>query len=319
MSSSTSSIFTGSSTFSNDFAQVITRAQKIASLPISLLNNQKTSLTAEQTALNSLSVAFSSLQASVIAISSAASGSNTAVSYSDNSVLTATAGSGVLPGVYSIDVVDPGSLASATSAAAGVTDPGTMSISSAGSFTLHANGKVFDFITPAANTLSSLAEAINRATLGEAHATIVNVGTTAAPSYQLSVQNTKYGVLPVTLDDGQGGPNLLGAATSATSVQYRVNGQPPSPAQPISSDTRSLTLAPNLTATVLKTWTTEITVAPTTAGLAGALASFVKDYNSAVTTLDGQRGTAGGALAGQSIINTLSQSLRDLTNYTGAG
>src|SRR4051794_34523421 len=146
MSSSTSSIFTGSSTFSNDFAQVITRAQKIASLPISLLNNQKNSLTAEQSALNSLSVAFSSLQASVIALSSAANGSNTAVSYSDSSVATATAASGVLPGVYSIEVVDPGSLASATSAAAGVTDPATTSISSAGSFTLHANGKVFDFI-----------------------------------------------------------------------------------------------------------------------------------------------------------------------------
>ena len=42
-----------------------------------------------------------------------------------------------------------------------------------------------------------------------------------------------------------------------------------------------------------------------------ALASFVKDYNAAVTALDGQRGTAGGALAGQSIVNTLSQSLRD--------
>ena len=213
MSSSTSSIFTGSSTFSNDFAQVITRAQNIASLPISLLNNQKTSLTAEQTALNSLSAAFSSLQASVIAHRFGGQ------RIQHRSVLLRQLrrdrhrGSGVLPGIYTIEVVDPGSLASATSAAAGatVTDPATMSISSAASFTLHANGKVFDYITPASNTLSSLAEAINTATKGEAHATIVNVGTTAAPSYQLSIQNTKYGALPITLDDGQGGPNLLGA------------------------------------------------------------------------------------------------------------
>src|SRR4051794_35896466 len=110
MSSATSSIFTGSSTFSNDFAQVITRAQKIASLPISLLNNQKNSLTAEQTALSALSGAFSSLQASVIALSSAANGGNAAVSYSDSSVATATTASGVLPGSYTIEIVDEGSL-----------------------------------------------------------------------------------------------------------------------------------------------------------------------------------------------------------------
>ena len=63
MSSTTNPIFTGSSTYSSDFSQVITRAQKIASLPITLLENQKTSLTSEQTALHSVSTAMSALQA----------------------------------------------------------------------------------------------------------------------------------------------------------------------------------------------------------------------------------------------------------------
>jgi flagellar hook-associated protein 2 len=319
MSSSSNAVFTGSSTFSNDFAQVVTRAQQIASLPISLLNNQKTSLTAEQTALNGLSTAFASFQASVISLDLAANGSNTAVSYSDPSVAGATAAPGVLPGDYTIEVVDPGSLASATSAAGTVSDPSTSSISDASSYTLHANGQVYDYITLAANTLSSLADAINQATNGAVKATIVNLGTTAAPSYQLSVQNTKYGALPITLDDGQGGPNLLGDETAASSVQYRVNGQPASPASPLTSDTNTITLAPNLSVTALQAGTTTITVSQSTASIANALSSFVNAYNQSVTALDGQRGSSGGALAGQSVLNTLSQSLRDVLNYGGVG
>ena len=45
------------------------------------------------------------------------------------------------------------------------------------SFTLQANGQSYTGITPAANTLNSLAAAINAATNGAATATIVNLGT----------------------------------------------------------------------------------------------------------------------------------------------
>jgi flagellar hook-associated protein 2 len=322
MSSSTNPIFTGSSSYSSDFAQVITRAQQIASLPITLLNNQKTSLTSEQTALNGLSGSFSSLQAAVISLGSAVGGANTSVTYSNSSIATATASAGALPGVYKIEVVDPGSQASATSAASGagtVVDPSKTSISSALLFTLHANGKVYDYIAPAANTLSSLADAINTATKGDVKATVVNLGTTAAPSYQLSIQNTKYGALPITLDDGQGGPNLLGDETGATTLQYRINGQPAAPAGPLSSDTSTITVAPNLTLTALAAGSSTITVARSTTAISSALNSFVTAYNAAETALDGQRGTSGGALVGQGIIGTLSQSLRDLSHYSGPG
>ena len=199
MSSATNPVFTGSSTYSSDFSQVITRAQKIASLPITLLENQKTSLTSEQTALNSVSAAMSALQASLIAFGPAMSGANSTVTSSDSAVATATSSSGVLPGVYHLQIVDAGSQAQATSQAGGgdtITDPTKSSLSKAFSFTLTANGKEYDFVTPPANTLTSLAEAINTATKGDVRATIVNVGTAAAPSYQLSLQNTKYGALP---------------------------------------------------------------------------------------------------------------------------
>jgi flagellar hook-associated protein 2 len=322
MSGATSPIFTGSSTYSSDFSQVITRAEKIASLPITLLENQKTSLTSEQTALNSVSTAMSALQASLISFGPAMSGANSAVTSSDSAVATATASSGVLPGVYHVQIIDAGSQAVATSQAGGadtITDPTKASLSKAFSYTLTANGKVYEFVTPAANTLTALAEAINTATKGDVRATIINVGTAAAPSYQLSVQNTKYGALPITLTDSQGGANLLGAASAATSVQYRINGQPAEPSQPLSSDTRSLSIAPNLTVTALKTGSADLTVAQSTASMSGAIASFVQAYNAATKSLDAHRGTGGGALAGQSIVSSLSQSLRDIVNYAGGG
>jgi flagellar hook-associated protein 2 len=319
MASTTSSIFTGSSTYSNDFSQVITRAQKIASLPITLLENQKSALTAEQNALNTLSTSISALQAAVIAFTPALSGANATVSYSDSAVAAATASAGVLPGVYNLQVIDPGSQARATSAAAGIADPTKSSLSPDYSYSLTANGKTYSSIIASSNTLTSLAEAINTSTKGEVRATVVNLGTSAAPSYQLNLQNTKYGDLPITLDNGLGGPNLLGTPTSGTAVKYRVNGQPAAPAEPITSDSRTLTIAPNLTISVLAAGTTDITVSSSIAATSSALAGFVQAYNAVTKTLDAHRGAAGGALAGQSIVGNLSLSLREIANYSGSG
>jgi flagellar hook-associated protein 2 len=219
MATSASSLFTGNSTYSQDFQQIINRAVAIASLPIDQLNNQKSALTNQKNALSALSASFSALQASLYSLGSSVNSGAFAVAYSDASVASATVSSGALPGTYALEVVDAGSRASAASVAT-VTDPDAASISSAASFTLTANGQQYT-ITPAANTLKSLADAINATTQGAAQATIVNIGSSSSPSYELSIQNSKYGPLPITLDDGSG--NLLSAPTPATSVEYRVN------------------------------------------------------------------------------------------------
>ena len=51
---SNSSIFTGSSRYSSDLQQVLSRAVSIASLPLHLLNNQLTTLQSRSSALDSL-------------------------------------------------------------------------------------------------------------------------------------------------------------------------------------------------------------------------------------------------------------------------
>ena len=207
MSTSTSPIFSGSSTFSTDFAQVISRAVSFANLPIQQLNNNLNSLSAEQSALSNLSAVFSSLQTDVAAIANAASSQNYAVSYSDNTVASASASNGAVPATYTLQVVNPGSRASASSIAT-VTDPNTQSISTSGIFTLTANGQTYSNIMPPPdqNTLTSLVSAINTATQGAVQATIVNVGTSSQPVYELSIQNSVYGTIPddLYLDDGSG-------------------------------------------------------------------------------------------------------------------
>jgi flagellar hook-associated protein 2 len=307
-------MFTGNSTYSSDFLQVIDRAVRIASLPIDQLTTEKTSLSNEQTALTSLSTAFSSVESAISALGTAADTGRYAVSYSDGAVALASASSGALTGTYTLQVVDPGSQARANSTSA-VADPSKSSISSAASFTLTVNGKSYTNIKPAASTLNGLTDAINTATKGDVQATIVNVGTTASPSYQLSIQNAKYGESTITLVGDAG--NLLASPTAPTSVQYRVNGQPA--ATPLSSDSRAVAIAPNLMATVLKAGTTDIIVGPSTSGISKALDDFVTAYNAVTTAVDGHRGENKGALAGQSILATLSHAMRQISGYRGSG
>ena len=314
MSTSTSPIFNGTSTFSSDFAQVISRAVSIASLPITQLNNQDTTLTGEQTALSSLSTSFTSLQSAVAALSTAAASGNYSVSYSDNMVASAAASTGATPGTYSLEVDSLGSPSTAVSTAT-VTDPTTENISTSTSYTLTANGQQYTIEPPPdANTLTSLVSAINTTTQGAVQATIINIGTTSQPQYELSLQSTEYGSDDLSLDDGLGSGNILNPATDGSPVQYDLNGQ-----TGLTSASPTLTLSPGLTATVLGTGTTNITVGQTTSSISNAINSFVNAYNATSTAVQGQRGTSGGALAGQGAVNVLSQSLQNLATYTGTG
>jgi flagellar hook-associated protein 2 len=320
MSTSASPLyFNGTSTFSSDLQQVIARAVSIAALPVTQLNNTVSTLTSEQSALSNLSASFSSLQTDIGAINAALGSGNISASSSDTTVAMASATTGAMVGSYTLQVIDPGSQASALSTTA-VSDPTSQSISSSASFTLTANGQTYTNIVPpvGSTSLGSLVSAINTATQGAVQATVVNVGTPEQPSYELSIQNTAYGALPITLTDSDGN-NLLGTPSTATSVQYTVDGQPASPQDPLSADTRTLTLSPNLTATALAAGSTTITVAQNTNTLANALSSFISDYNAAASALNAQRGKNAGALSGQGVIATLTEGLNNITSYTSSG
>jgi flagellar hook-associated protein 2 len=140
----------------------------------------------------------------------------------------------------------------------------------------------------------------------------VNIGSPSAPDYRLSLQSSALGTVALQLYDGT--QNLLGTPINGTPASYQVNGQPTTP---ISSDTDTITLAPGLTVNLLAPGNTTVTVASDNTGAANALSSFVSAYNAASSELTNNRGTAGGALTGQSIVFALEQSLESLSGYSG--
>jgi len=313
--SDTSSIFTGVSRYSSDFQALIDRAVAIASLPLSQLTAAKTTLEAESSALGTLNTKFTSLQSAITSLETATGISSYAVSVSNGSVVSASASTGATAGTYSIEVTSLGSNTSTMSKVGltTVTDPSTQNISSASDFTLTVNGTPHT-ITPSATTLNALVTAINDAGL-DVQASIVNVGSTSSPDYRLAIQSSKLGADTIQLNDGT--QDLLDTLATGAKATYKVNGM----ATAIESDSRTITLAPGLTAQLLgqsaSGVATTITVSRSTMAITNALASLVTAYNAGVDELDKHRGLAGGALTGQSIVSVLSDAMRNVAQYSG--
>jgi len=319
MSSSTSSIsiptFTGSSTFSSSFQQVLTRAVQTASLPMQQMQNNVTSLTDQQTALTTLEAAFESLDSDLQSIGSAVGGSPSA-SVSDSSVVSATTTSSALAGTYSIQVDSLGSYSTAGSQAGSttITDPTTENLSSASSFTLTVNG-TSTTITPTDNSLDGLVSAINSSSAG-VQATVVNVGSNSSPDYRLVVTSNSLAADSIQLSDGSS--DLLSTISTGSAATYQVNGS----STVIESSSRQVTLSQGLTVTMLDTSSepVSVTVSSNYSSLESALSTFATDYNSAVSAVNNQVGQDAGALSGQSIVYTLKDVLRNISQYSsGSG
>jgi flagellar hook-associated protein 2 len=306
--------FTGQSTFSSSFQQVLQRAVSIASLPMQQLQTDVTTLQSQQSALSSLGATFDSLQTALQGISTAASG-NVSASSSNTAVVTASAQSTTLPGTYSIQVSKIGSATTTISNAGSppVTDPGSASISASASYTLTVN-KTTTTITPSGDTLDDLADAINNANAGVS-ATIVNLGSNSSPDYRLALTSTELG--PDAIQLSVGANNLLTTAQTGADAQYTVNGN----TTVLNSNSDTVTLAPGLTATLVSAdpgVTVNITVAVGESNLSSALSSFATAYNAAFTAVQGQVGQSGGVLAGQSLVYELQGALSQIAQFTSA-
>jgi flagellar hook-associated protein 2 len=307
---SSTNLTPATSPYSSDLQQVLTRAIAIASLPLTQLTSQLTTLQNRSSALDSLNGKFTALQTALQGVATAAT--STSAQASDSSVLTAHSDATALPGSYAIHVVSPGAPTSALSntGLSSVQDPSSQSIASASSLTLTVDGAQFT-LTPSTNTLNALAEAINSSG-ASVTATVINLGSPASPDYRLSLQSTKLGNIAIQLNDGS--QDLLSTISTGSQAQYQVNGQP---STPISSDSRTVTIAPGLTVDLLQAGDSTVTVSQSSSAQANVLASFVTAYNAAVDELAANRGQSGGPLNGDALIFTLSQSLRDLSGFTG--
>lgn len=307
--------FTGNSAFSSDLAQVISRAVSIASLPMQQLQGLQSKVTGQQTELQTLSGQFQSLQSAIDGINNSVGFGLYSASVGNNSVLSANTRPGVAAGTYTLNVTSTGTQTNTISAngLTTVADPATGDIDSSTTYSLTVNGQSFQ-VTDSDGSLSGLASAIN-ASGANVQATIVNVGSSSAPDYRLSIQGLDYAPDSIQLSDGTN--DLLSTLSTGSYVTYQVDGQP---STPINSSSRNLTISPGLTVSVLQAGATSVMVSQSGSGVSNALSSFANTYNTLVDEVSKSRGQNGGALSGQSIVYSLSDVLRNIANYNpGSG
>jgi flagellar hook-associated protein 2 len=313
--STTPTVFTGASAYSNDFQAVIARAVAIRSLGLNALSTQKAQIIAQGAAVSSLDTAFSNLQNAVTAIGTSTGVAALSAAVSTSGFVQPALAAGALPGSYSIEVTNLGAATNTLSKNAQilVTDPSAQNISPGTNFTLTVNG-VDTAITPAASNLNSLVTAINANSALNVQASIVNIGSSGTPDYRLALQSTKLGVNTIQLSNGN--TPLLDTLSTGALATYKVNGL----AASISSDSRTVTLAPGLTVALLQQSpvgvASTITITKSTASTSNALSAFAVAYNAAVSEIDKSRGSTAGVLAGNSILSSLSQSLENISSYS---
>jgi flagellar hook-associated protein 2 len=310
--SSAVSSFNGTSQYAGDLQQEINQAVAIASIPLTQLQDNVTTLQSQASEVSTLQNDFGALQSAIQSLGSSSGTQSLTGNVSDSTVASVSVDStsAIAAGTYTLDVISAGTPTSTMSGTGlpVVTDPSQTSISPSNTFTLSIDGSTYQ-ITPSANTLNALAEAINSAGLGVT-ATVVNIGSPASPDYRLALVGTSLAAQDIQLNDGT--QNLLTVLVNGAPAQYEIDGQPT-----VSSSSSQITIAPGVTANLLAAGSTTISVASDASGSADALTSFVSAYNAVVAELNNNHGTSGGALTGQNIVTALEQSLQSLISFTG--
>lgn len=311
---STSTMFTGSSRYAADFQQIIQRAVQIASLPMTQLSQQQAVLSQKQAAYYSIDNKVNAVSTAIQSLTDALGSASYSTSLSDSTVASATIVDGAFEGTYAIDIISAGSYERAMSldGLPTVTDPTSQNIVGDLAYTLTVAG-VPKAINLTSNSLMGLAQAINQSG-ASVQATVVNVGTGAAPDYRLSLQSTGVGNIPIQLTGSTSG-DVMTTLASGSEARYTVNGQPPGG---VASSSRNVTIAPGVTVNLQKAGSTTVTVTRTTTAIQSALSSLVASYNAAVDELDQHRGQNSGVLKGESEIWMLASDLRNLVNYSSA-
>jgi flagellar hook-associated protein 2 len=317
-----STIFSGSSRFSEDFRQVIDRSVAIASLPFKQLQQQRLQSQDESTALKTIEAKVLALQGALIGIDSSLGDRAWETSSSDSAAVRPSSTEGVEPGTYTLQVKKLGIASAAVSTvdadpAKRVSDPAADNFVTSTSTQLTLTLKdwdtgsttVLDPATLSGRSLQDVVKVINAEFGTQVKAAIVNLGSTDQPNYQLSVQSLRLGKVAIQINDGT--RDLMNVSLSSSTdaslgelAEYKINGAT------VTSTTRTVMLAPKLNAELLQAQPGKditVTVDRTTSAFRSSLSSFVNSFNTLVAELDVQ---SSGTLKGSSLLSTIRQQLR---------
>jgi len=266
-----------------DTTALINQLMSVEQQPLTLLQTSKLKLQAISTAFQDLNSRLATVQSRADALRDPETFFPRSVSSSAESVAAASASAGTARGTYTLSV---SALARGSFAAAASTKGATSDVVAASrgtfQFRLGPGGAVVSIDVDATTTLDQLAKAVNDKGAG-VRASVVNVGTAAAPAYQLTLASTATGAasnIVIVHDD-----TTLGVANTqaATDSSFTIAG--------IGSFTRSTnTFSDVLDGVTISlkasSGSTDLTVDFDNSGVQANVQGLLDAYNDVVKTID---------------------------------
>jgi flagellar hook-associated protein 2 len=171
-------------------------------------------------------------------------------------------------------------------------------------------------ITPTTYTVAGIVEAINNANISGISATMTNLGTTAAPDYQIRIVNTSDTSAAITSSGGDIFTGLTFASAAAVAGSVTINGNT------VTRSTNTITdLIPGLTINLVGTGNSTITVAQDSSALSSKISAFVSAFNNldkSLKDISSYDTTAkkGATLYGDAAIVSLRREIRSIITST---
>jgi flagellar hook-associated protein 2 len=171
-------------------------------------------------------------------------------------------------------------------------------------------------ITPTSYTVAGLVEAINNANISGISATVANLGTSAAPDYQIRIVNTSDTAATIALSAGNDFSGLAFTSADAVAGSLTINGTTVARSSNTISD-----LIPGLTINLVGTGNSTITVAQDNSALSSKISAFVTAFNAldkSLKDISSYDATAkkGAALYGDAAIVGLRREIRSIITST---
>ncbi len=293
-------------------SQIVTALMDAEKGPLNSINKSISTDNAQISAYGSISSQISSFQSAIAGLIAPSTIKATTASSSSTSVLSVSNDGTALAGEYKITNV---TLASPQVITSNISDTAYTSINSSigttGSITISGTT-----ITPTSYTVAGLVEAINNANISGVSATMTNLGTSAAPDYQIRIVNTTDTAATITLSAGNDFTGLAFTSDDAVAGSLTINGTT------VSRSSNTITdLVPGLTINLVGTGNSTITVAQDNSALSSKISGFVTAFNAldkSLKDISSYDATAkkGAALYGDSAINSLRREIRSIITST---
>jgi flagellar hook-associated protein 2 len=303
-------------------SQIVTALMDTEKGPLNSINKSISKDNAQISAYGSISSQIASFQSSIAGLITPSTIKATTASSSSTSFLSASNDGTALAGEYKItvdQVASPQVIKISNSAFTSLYDE----FADDGVISIAINSVTYE-ITPTSYTVAGLAEAINSANLTGISATIINLGTSSVPDYQVRIVNTSD--TTTTIDLSAIKEENVSVFTTETDIDddtdavpsiFTINGS-----GPIERSSNTITdLIPGLTINLVSAGDSTITVAQDNSALSSKISAFVTAFNAldkSLKDISSYDATAkkGATLYGDSAINSLRREIRSIITST---